>query len=227
MSPQHPHPIRGVLLVMAAVFLFSSMDTLAKSMLRSYPLPPLIWARYTVHFVFMLVLLAPRMGFDPCAHAATWSAGAARPGAGGQHRLLLPCAHLSAARRGGRDHLRRAGAGDIAVGSAAGRTRHAPAMDRGVDRVPGGAGDHPTRRRTIELCGGLSSAQRFRVFPVPDPHAQARGPRESVHQPVLHRAGRHAGDDRSAAVFMADANPASARSDDRDRLSGRAGPLSC
>jgi drug/metabolite transporter (DMT)-like permease len=64
MSPPHPHPIRGVLLVMAAVFLFSSMDTLAKSMLRSYPLPPLIWARYTVHFVFMLALLAPRMGLS-------------------------------------------------------------------------------------------------------------------------------------------------------------------
>jgi drug/metabolite transporter (DMT)-like permease len=57
------HPIRGVALVMAAVFLFSSMDTLAKSMLRAYPLPPLIWARYTVHFVFMLALFAPRMGF--------------------------------------------------------------------------------------------------------------------------------------------------------------------
>ena len=64
MSPQRPHPIRGALLVMAAVFLFSSMDTLAKSMLRSYPLPPLIWARYTVHFVFMLALLAPRMGLS-------------------------------------------------------------------------------------------------------------------------------------------------------------------
>jgi drug/metabolite transporter (DMT)-like permease len=61
MSQQHP--IRGVALVMAAVFLFSSMDTLAKSVLRSYPLPPLIWVRYTVHFVFMLALLAPRMRF--------------------------------------------------------------------------------------------------------------------------------------------------------------------
>lgn len=49
---------------MLAVFLFSAMDTLAKLMLRSYPLPPLIWARYTVHLVFMLLLLAPRMGFD-------------------------------------------------------------------------------------------------------------------------------------------------------------------
>jgi drug/metabolite transporter (DMT)-like permease len=40
------------------------MDTLAKFLLRSYPLPPLIFARYAVHTLLMLMLLAPRMGFD-------------------------------------------------------------------------------------------------------------------------------------------------------------------
>ena len=59
---QHPHLLRGILLIMTAVFLFSSMDTLAKLMLKTYPLPPLIWARYTVHLAFMVVLLAPRLG---------------------------------------------------------------------------------------------------------------------------------------------------------------------
>ena len=49
---------------MLAVFLFSSMDTLAKFLLRSYPLPPLIFARYAVHTLLMLMLLAPRMGLD-------------------------------------------------------------------------------------------------------------------------------------------------------------------
>ena len=42
--------------IVSSVFLFSSMDTLAKLVLKTYPLPPLIWARYSVHFVFMLVL---------------------------------------------------------------------------------------------------------------------------------------------------------------------------
>jgi len=56
------HLMRGILLIVSAVFLFSSMDTLAKLMLKRYPLPPLIWARYSVHLVFMVVLLAPRMG---------------------------------------------------------------------------------------------------------------------------------------------------------------------
>jgi len=42
---QHPpHLLRGIMLIMLAVFLFSSMDTLAKFMLKRkrYPLPPLI-----------------------------------------------------------------------------------------------------------------------------------------------------------------------------------------
>jgi drug/metabolite transporter (DMT)-like permease len=59
---QHPRLWRGILLIVSAVFLFSSMDTLAKLMLKSYPLPPLIWARYSVHLAFMVALLAPRMG---------------------------------------------------------------------------------------------------------------------------------------------------------------------
>jgi drug/metabolite transporter (DMT)-like permease len=64
MSEHHPRLLHGILLIMSAVFLFSSMDTLAKYMLRSYPLPPLIWARYSVHFAFMIALLAPRMGWS-------------------------------------------------------------------------------------------------------------------------------------------------------------------
>jgi drug/metabolite transporter (DMT)-like permease len=59
---EHPHPLRGIGLIVSAVFMFSSMDTVVKYMLRSYPLPPLIWARYAVHMLFMLVLLWPRMG---------------------------------------------------------------------------------------------------------------------------------------------------------------------
>jgi drug/metabolite transporter (DMT)-like permease len=60
----HAHPLRGILLIMLAVFLFSSMDTLVKHMLKreAYPIAPLIWARYTVHLAFMVALLAPRMG---------------------------------------------------------------------------------------------------------------------------------------------------------------------
>ncbi len=64
--PSHAHPLRGILLIMLAVFMFSSMDTLAKHMLKreGYPISPLIFARYGVHLLFMIALLAPRMGLD-------------------------------------------------------------------------------------------------------------------------------------------------------------------
>jgi len=60
----HPHLLRGILSIMLAVFLFSSMDTLAKYMLnrQGYPIPPLLWARYSVHLMFMLIAFAPRLG---------------------------------------------------------------------------------------------------------------------------------------------------------------------
>jgi drug/metabolite transporter (DMT)-like permease len=58
----HRGTLRGIGLMMSAVFMFSSMDTLAKYMLQSYPMPGLMWARYTVQLVFMLLLLWPRMG---------------------------------------------------------------------------------------------------------------------------------------------------------------------
>lgn len=67
MTPHtHAHPMRGVVLIMLAVFMFSSMDTLAKYMLKreAYPLSPLIFARYAVHFALMIALLAPRMGLN-------------------------------------------------------------------------------------------------------------------------------------------------------------------
>jgi len=48
--------------MLLAVILFSAMDTLAKLALRSYPLPGLLWARYTVHVLFMVAIAAPHMG---------------------------------------------------------------------------------------------------------------------------------------------------------------------
>jgi drug/metabolite transporter (DMT)-like permease len=65
MSTDHAHhrrTLRGIALIMTAVMMFSAMDTLAKYMLRSYPMSALMWARYTVHLALMLALLWPRMG---------------------------------------------------------------------------------------------------------------------------------------------------------------------
>ena len=59
---RHRRALRGIVLLMTAVFMFSAMDTLAKFMLQSYPMSALLWARYMVHVVVMGALLAPRMG---------------------------------------------------------------------------------------------------------------------------------------------------------------------
>lgn len=53
------HPGRGILLTLAAVFVFACMDATAKYLSTRYPLPMLVWARYTGHFLLMLVFLAP------------------------------------------------------------------------------------------------------------------------------------------------------------------------
>ena len=55
---------RGVLLILAAVFCFAIMDATAKYLNRHYPAPGLVWARYLVHLIMMLVLFGRRMGLD-------------------------------------------------------------------------------------------------------------------------------------------------------------------
>ena len=61
-AQHHRRTLRGILLLLMAVFMFSAMDTLAKHMLRSYPMSALMWARYMVHILVMGALLGPRMG---------------------------------------------------------------------------------------------------------------------------------------------------------------------
>jgi drug/metabolite transporter (DMT)-like permease len=48
--------------MMVMVFCFSVLETTAKYLSRSYPVPMLVWCRYTTHLVFTLLLIAPRMG---------------------------------------------------------------------------------------------------------------------------------------------------------------------
>ena len=53
--------LRAIVLLLGALFLFVLLDATAKHLARSYPVPMLVWARYTVHFVLMLALLAPTL----------------------------------------------------------------------------------------------------------------------------------------------------------------------
>ncbi|MBL8471091.1 MAG: DMT family transporter [Rhodocyclaceae bacterium] len=48
--------------MMCALLCFSVLDASFKYLVAEYPLPVLVWARYTTHTLFMLAIFAPRMG---------------------------------------------------------------------------------------------------------------------------------------------------------------------
>ena len=49
--------------MLAAVVCFSVLETTGKYLSQFYPVVEVVWARYTVHVLLLLVLLAPRMGW--------------------------------------------------------------------------------------------------------------------------------------------------------------------
>jgi drug/metabolite transporter (DMT)-like permease len=52
--------LRGILLMVAAVGFFVSMDTIAKYLSRWYPVPLIVWARYVSNLAILLAFLAAR-----------------------------------------------------------------------------------------------------------------------------------------------------------------------
>jgi drug/metabolite transporter (DMT)-like permease len=56
--------MRGALMMIGAVSIFACMDTIAKYLTLTYPVAAIVWARYTFQMLFMLAVLAPRLGFD-------------------------------------------------------------------------------------------------------------------------------------------------------------------
>jgi len=56
-----PHPLRGIVQMTAAVLCFALLDATSKHLSQTFPVPMLVWARYTLHFLLMLVFLAPSM----------------------------------------------------------------------------------------------------------------------------------------------------------------------
>ncbi len=52
----------GIPWVLGAIFLFVSMDTMVKTLLRDgYDLPQVVWGRYFFHVLLMAIVLAPRL----------------------------------------------------------------------------------------------------------------------------------------------------------------------
>ena len=66
------HALRGVLLFLAALFMFAALDATAKYLNTYFAVPLLVWARYVVHFVIMLVAMAPGMGREIIVTRRPW-----------------------------------------------------------------------------------------------------------------------------------------------------------
>ena len=55
-----PTPLRGILLMIAAVGMFVIMDAAAKYLARWYPVPLIVWARYAANLALLLAFFASR-----------------------------------------------------------------------------------------------------------------------------------------------------------------------
>jgi drug/metabolite transporter (DMT)-like permease len=58
----HRHPLKGVILMVCAVTLFSVMDTGAKYLSERYPVVLVVWARFFFNVLIMLIALGPVFG---------------------------------------------------------------------------------------------------------------------------------------------------------------------
>lgn len=56
-------PLQGIALMVAAFTVFAGLDATAKYLVQFYPTEQVVWARYTGHCVFALILFWPRHGF--------------------------------------------------------------------------------------------------------------------------------------------------------------------
>lgn len=61
MPETSPHLARSVIMLLGALFLFVLLDSTAKYLGARHPVPMLVWSRYMVHFLLMVIFLAPSM----------------------------------------------------------------------------------------------------------------------------------------------------------------------
>lgn len=69
---QDTAPLRGVLLCLTALLLFSLLDATAKHLSVFLAVPLLVWARYLVHLLIMLATIAPGRGRELIVTRRPW-----------------------------------------------------------------------------------------------------------------------------------------------------------
>lgn len=70
--PEAAHRLRGIALFLTALLLFAALDATAKYLSAFFAVPFLVWARYMVHCVFMLVTVAPSVGRELLVTRHPW-----------------------------------------------------------------------------------------------------------------------------------------------------------
>ena len=63
-SPPADRVLRAILAILFSVSCFSVLNALSKTLTRDYPVAEVVWARYIVAFVLMIVLFMPRSGLN-------------------------------------------------------------------------------------------------------------------------------------------------------------------
>ncbi|MDR2239441.1 MAG: DMT family transporter [Zoogloeaceae bacterium] len=58
------HPLRGIALFMLALMMFALLDATSKHLSLTFAVPLLVWARYIVHFLLMLIFVAPSLRIE-------------------------------------------------------------------------------------------------------------------------------------------------------------------
>ena len=62
LNPAYPHALRGIGLMVLAVSSFTCLDTTSKYLAQHYPVAGIVFVRYIVEMLLMVIVLAPRMG---------------------------------------------------------------------------------------------------------------------------------------------------------------------
>ncbi|MCB1967358.1 MAG: EamA family transporter, partial [Candidatus Accumulibacter sp.] len=70
-----PLRLHAALLFLAALLLFAALDATAKHLTAFIAVPLLVWARYLVHLLIMLVAVAPSMGRTIIVSRRPWLMG--------------------------------------------------------------------------------------------------------------------------------------------------------
>ena len=66
------HRYQGILLLLISTVLLACMDGISKLLSASFSVPLLVWMRYVVHLVLMLVFIAPGMGREIIVTRRPW-----------------------------------------------------------------------------------------------------------------------------------------------------------